>query len=87
MSHVVGIGPVAVPEERADTVLPSPDDAAALAGSFNNIRAEVPAKGTEFEDYTHYYPFFLLPALGLLILDMLPFPRRRQKPLTVPATV
>lgn len=30
VSHVVGIGPVAVPEERADTVLPSPDDAAAL---------------------------------------------------------
>ncbi|WP_263120245.1 chorismate synthase [Cellulomonas sp. RIT-PI-Y] len=30
VSHVVGIGPVAVPEERADTVLPTPDDAAAL---------------------------------------------------------
>jgi chorismate synthase len=30
VSHVVAIGPVAVPEERADSVLPTPDDVAGL---------------------------------------------------------
>ena len=60
--------------------------AAALAGDLNSIQGNAMMKGSEFEDYAHYYPYFLGAAGLLLLLESLlsAFPPRK-RPATIPA--
>jgi Ca-activated chloride channel family protein len=61
--------------------------AATLAGNLNSIQGNALVKGSEFEDYAHYYPYFLGAAGFLLLLEsFLSAFARRKKPVTVPVS-